>query len=63
MPVDGNIERVTARLFAVREPLPRAKPQIRRLAQTLTPARRAGDAAQALMDLGASVCTVKRPPA
>ena len=44
MPVDGNIERVTARLFAVREPLPGAKPQIRRLAQTLTPARRAGDA-------------------
>ena len=61
MPVDGNIERVTARLFAVREPLPGAKPQIRRLAQTLTPARRAGDAAQALMDLGASICSVKRP--
>jgi A/G-specific adenine glycosylase len=61
MPVDGNIERVTARLFAVRDPLPGAKPQIRRLARTLTPARRAGDAAQALMDLGASVCTVKRP--
>ncbi len=61
MPVDGNIERVTARLFAVREPLPRAKPQIRRLAQTLTPTRRAGDAAQALMDLGASLCSVKRP--
>ncbi|HEU4379004.1 MAG TPA: A/G-specific adenine glycosylase [Hyphomicrobiaceae bacterium] len=61
MPVDGNIERVTARLFAVRDPLPGAKPQIRRLAQTLTPPRRAGDAAQALMDLGASLCSVKRP--
>jgi A/G-specific adenine glycosylase len=61
MPVDGNIERVTARLFAVRAPLPGAKPQIKRLAQTLTPARRAGDAAQALMDLGATICTAKRP--
>ena len=61
MPVDGNIERVTARLFAVKQPLPKAKSQIHRLAQTLTPARRAGDVAQALMDLGASVCTVKRP--
>jgi A/G-specific adenine glycosylase len=61
MPVDGNIERVTARLFAVREPLPGAKTQIRRLAQTLAPARRAGDAAQALMDLGASLCSAKRP--
>ena len=60
-PVDGNIERVVARLFAVKTPLPAAKPEIRRLARTLTPARRAGDFAQALMDLGASVCTPKRP--
>ena len=61
MPVDGNIERVVARLFAVKTPLPKAKPQIRRLAQTLTPAKRAGDVAQALMDLGATICTAKRP--
>ena len=60
-PVDGNIERVVARLFAVREPLPRAKPILRRLAATLTPPRRSGDFAQALMDLGATVCTPKRP--
>jgi A/G-specific adenine glycosylase len=60
-PVDGNIERVVARLYAVKTPLPAAKPEIKRLARTLTPARRAGDFAQALMDLGASVCTPKRP--
>jgi A/G-specific adenine glycosylase len=61
MPVDGNIERVTARLFGIKDPLPGAKEQIRRLARSLTPTRRAGDAAQALMDLGARVCTAKRP--
>jgi A/G-specific adenine glycosylase len=60
-PVDGNIERVIARLFAVKNPLPAAKEEIRRLAGTLTPAKRAGDFAQALMDLGASLCTPKRP--
>ena len=60
-PVDGNIERVVARLFAVRQPLPAAKSEIRRLAATLTPARRAGDFAQAMMDLGAAICTPKRP--
>ncbi len=60
-PVDGNIERVIARLFAVRKPLPAAKEEIRRLAATLTPAKRAGDFAQAMMDLGASLCTPKRP--
>ena len=60
-PVDGNIERVVARLFAVRQPLPQAKPEIKRLAATLTPARRAGDFAQAMMDLGSEVCTPKRP--
>ena len=60
-PVDGNIERVVARLFAVREALPGAKPQLRRLARTLTPPSRAGDLAQAAMDLGASICTPKRP--
>jgi A/G-specific adenine glycosylase len=60
-PVDGNIERVVARLFAVTTPLPAAKTEIRRLAATLTPGRRAGDFAQALMDLGAGTCTPKRP--
>lgn len=60
-PVDGNIERVVARLFAVKKSLPAAKDEIRRLAASLTPAKRAGDFAQALMDLGASVCTPKRP--
>jgi A/G-specific adenine glycosylase len=60
-PVDGNIERVTARLFAVTEPLPGAKGTLRRLAETLTPPDRAGDHAQALMDLGSRICTPKRP--
>ena len=60
-PVDGNIERVVARLFAVEEELPAAKPAIRRLAETLTPPQRAGDYAQAMMDLGATICTPKKP--
>jgi A/G-specific adenine glycosylase len=60
-PVDGNIERVMARLFALKEPLPAAKPKLRSLAASLAPAERAGDFAQALMDLGASICTPKRP--
>jgi A/G-specific adenine glycosylase len=60
-PVDGNVERVVARLFAMPLPLPRAKPELRRLAETLTPAERAGDHAQAMMDLGATICTPKRP--
>jgi A/G-specific adenine glycosylase len=59
--VDGNVERVVARLFAVAPPLPAAKPRLRALAAALTPADRAGDHAQALMDLGATVCTPKRP--
>ena len=75
MPVDGNIERVVSRLFAVEEPLPKAKPLIQQLAATLLgPSRagdekpragdeesRAGDSAQALMDLGSSICTPKKP--
>jgi A/G-specific adenine glycosylase len=89
MPVDGNIERVVSRLFAVEEPLPQAKPLIQQLAATLLGASRAGDenaragdekpragdekpragdeksragdSAQALMDLGASICTPKKP--
>ncbi len=61
MPVDGNIERVVSRLFAVEDELPKAKPRIQALAQTLLPERRPGDAAQALMDLGATICTPKKP--
>src|SRR5271170_4982919 len=59
--VDGNVERVAARVFAVREPMPGAKPRLRALARKLVPAQRAGDFAQALMDLGATICTPRRP--
>jgi len=61
MPVDGNIERVVSRLFAVEEALPQAKPRIQELAATLLGSTRAGDSAQALMDLGASICSPKKP--
>jgi A/G-specific adenine glycosylase len=61
MPVDGNIERVVSRLHAVEEELPQAKPRILELAATLLAETRAGDSAQALMDLGASICTPKKP--
>jgi A/G-specific adenine glycosylase len=61
VPVDGNVERVVTRLFAIEEALPAAKPEIHRLAQTLAPATRAGDFAQALMDLGATICTPVKP--
>lgn len=60
-PVDGNVERVVTRLFAVSQPLPTVKPEVRRLSQTLTPADRPGDFAQAMMDLGAAICTPRRP--
>ncbi|MGY2052443.1 A/G-specific adenine glycosylase [Methylobacterium sp. JK268] len=59
--VDGNVERVMARLFAVETPLPAARPEIRRLAESLVPTNRPGDFAQAAMDLGATICTPKRP--
>lgn len=59
--VDGNVERVVARLFAVTEELPKAKRRLRELAATLTPDERSGDFAQAMMDLGATVCLPKRP--
>ena len=59
--IDGNVERVIARLFAVREPLPVAKPRLAALAAALVPEQRAGDFAQALMDLGATICTPRRP--
>jgi A/G-specific adenine glycosylase len=68
MPVDGNIERVVSRLFAIEEPLPQAKPLIQELATTLLgeidaspEPSRAGDIAQALMDLGSSICSPKKP--
>ncbi len=60
-PVDGNIERVVARLHAVEDELPPANPRIRALAEQLTPPRRAGDFAQGMMDLGATICTPKKP--
>src|SRR5215472_10716601 len=60
-PVDGNIERVIARLYGVATPLPAGKTEIARHARALTPATRAGDFAQALMDFGATICTPKNP--
>ncbi|MCK0195964.1 A/G-specific adenine glycosylase [Ancylobacter sp. 6x-1] len=60
-PVDGNWERVLSRLFAVEEPLPKARPLFRRLALDILPARRHGDFAQGVMDLGATICTPRRP--
>ncbi len=59
--VDANAERVLARLYAIEEPLPNAKPTLRKLGQALAPEKRAGDLVQALMDLGATICTPKRP--
>ena len=61
VPVDGNVERVLARLFAVEVPLPAAKPALRQLAGEFAAADRAGDCAQALMDLGATVCVPRNP--
>ena len=55
--VDGNVERVLSRLYAIETPLPLSKPMIREKAQALVPMQRAGDFAQALMDLGATICT------
>ncbi len=59
--MDGNVERVIARLHAVETPLPDAKPALYRLAAALTPDERAGDYAQALMDLGATICSKHKP--
>jgi A/G-specific adenine glycosylase len=59
--VDGNVERVTSRLFRFETPLPAAKPELTALAQTLTPKERPGDYAQAIMDLGATICSPKSP--
>jgi len=59
--VDANVERVVARLFAIEEPLPGARKAIRVAADAVTPAERAGDFAQAMMDLGATICTSRDP--
>jgi A/G-specific adenine glycosylase len=59
--VDGNVERVMARLFAVETPLPAARPELKRLAAGLVADDRPGDWAQALMDLGATVCRPRTP--
>ena len=60
-PVDGNIERVVARLRRITEPLPAGKKPIQQTARALTPQERPGDFAQAMMDLGATVCMPKNP--
>lgn len=59
--VDGNIERVMSRVFLVKKPLPKSKPDLKKLAETLTPDNRPGDYAEGLMDLGATVCIPKTP--
>jgi A/G-specific adenine glycosylase len=59
--VDANVERVVARLFAIATPLPTARPAIRAAADTITPDDRAGDFAQAMMDLGSGICTTRAP--
>ncbi len=59
--IDANVERVVARLFAIAEPLPGARKAIRAAAEEITPDRRAGDFAQAMMDLGSQVCNARSP--
>ena len=59
--VDGNVERVVSRLFAVADPLPKAKGKLYDLTDSITPSRRNGDFAQAMMDLGATICTPRSP--
>ena len=59
--VDGNVERVISRLHALKEPLPGSRPRIRALADAMTPDEGAGDFAQAMMDLGATICTPRNP--
>ena len=59
--VDANVERVVARLFAIDTPLPQARKAIRQAAGQVTPEQRAGDFAQAMMDLGARICTPRSP--
>lgn len=59
--MDGNVERVISRLYTIEEPLPGAKPLMRAKVAELTPDIRPGDFAQAMMDLGATICTPRRP--
>ncbi|MFM2389827.1 MAG: hypothetical protein RLZZ437_1382 [Pseudomonadota bacterium] len=59
--VDGNVERVMSRIHAVQTPLPAAKAELTTLAAALTPSHRPGDYAQAVMDLGATICTPRNP--
>ena len=59
--VDANVARVVARLFTIAEPLPAAMPAIRAATETITPDTRAGDFAQAMMDLGSAICTPRNP--
>lgn len=59
--IDGNVERVMTRLAAIDTPLPAARPDIRAIAAAMTPPDRPGDHAQAVMDLGATICMPRRP--
>ena len=59
--IDANVERVVARLFAIAEPLPAGRKPIRVRTEGITPPERAGDFAQAMMDLGATICTPREP--
>lgn len=59
--LDGNVERVMSRLYDVHDQLPGSKPRLMGLAEALTPDQRPGDYAQAVMDLGATICTPKNP--
>jgi A/G-specific adenine glycosylase len=59
--VDGNVDRVVSRLWAIEQPLPLSKPLIQTFAARLTPQRRPGDHAQAMMDLGATICSPRNP--
>ncbi|MDG6078565.1 A/G-specific adenine glycosylase [Erythrobacter litoralis] len=59
--VDANVERVVSRLFAIEEPLPKSRKTIRERTETITPQARAGDFAQAMMDLGSGICTTRNP--
>lgn len=59
--MDGNVERVVARLYAISTPLPAAKPELYEKVAELTPPDRPGDFAQAMMDLGATICTPRKP--
>jgi A/G-specific adenine glycosylase len=59
--VDGNVERVISRLFAIETPLPQAKEYIRKIVASLAPKNRPGDFAQGMMDLGATICTPRNP--